>query len=357
MLASSEVAPTVPRQGPFQRARRYNRAPILVNGRFYGRPTTGVERVAASVWHHLQARDDVGIVLPRRSSGIPGHAWEQLVLPLRASGHVLWSPANFGPVLHPRQSLMLYDASPWDHPEWFSMRYQAWLRSVVPIVAKTARSVTTVSNFSKQRLIAHMPFLAGKLSVIRLATQRLYDEADGTLPAGLEAGSFVLTVGTLEPRKNLQRLLEAWGIARRSFSQARLVVVGGSHSLTLKKVTADLFSGGGITVLGHLDDAQLATLYAASAGFVFPSLYEGFGLPPAEAAAYGCRMVVSDIPPLRELLGQGPIYVDPSSVRDISDGLSLLLSDPSSGTVRSLPRRSWAQVADDVYMALRALLD
>ena len=328
---------------------------IVVNGRFLTRKMTGVERVASSVYRYLQLHDDVHIIVPRTRRPTLGHAWEQFVLPIRARGQILWSPANFGPLMLHRQLLTVYDASVWDHPEWFSRGYATWFRSVVPRVARAAALVMTVSEFSGARILAHLPFLQGKLTVIPLATEALYEESECPLPGGLKPRAFVLTVGSLEPRKNLHRLLEAWDIVHRSVRNARLVIVGGSHSAALKHVTASMLSRDSVSVLGHVSDPELVSLYRACLGFVFPSLYEGFGLPPVEAAAYGCRVVASRLPPLQDLLGDGPIYIDPLSTESLAGGLMSLLTDEAQGRVSGVPIRRWSDVAEDVYSALRNL--
>lgn len=317
------------------------------------RPTTGVERVAGAICRHLGTRPDVQIAVPPARTPVAGQLWEQVVLPLKAKGKALWSPANLGPLGHRRQLLTLYDASVWDHPEWFSPAYAAWFRLLVPRVAEASAAVITVSEFSRSRILAHLSLPPDKVRVVPPATERL--GTPGRMPAGVGEGPFLLTVGSLEPRKNLARLLQAWPSVRLAHPEVRLVVAGGSHSATLKKVAVGAADDNSVITLGHIDDAQLVGLYRACAGFVFPSLYEGFGLPPVEAAAFGCPMVVSGLPPLKEVLGPGPVYVDPLSVESLAKGLTSLLSGLCEGRVAQLPQRTWSDVAEEVHGALRAL--
>jgi glycosyltransferase involved in cell wall biosynthesis len=328
---------------------------IAVNGRFLTRKTTGVERPALSVHPYLCAHADVETVVPTAHSPISGHAWEQLVLPAKVRGKVLWSPANFGPVAHKRQLLTLHDASVWDHPEWFSPSYAAWFRFIVPRAASAAQQVATVSEFSRDRIVLHLPFLKGKLRVIPWATEPLCVPSEQRSPtkAPGERRPFLLTVGSLEPRKNLGRLLEAWRTVWRSYNGVKLVVVGGQHASL--KALGPVGSREGVEVLGHVQDAELVSLYRSCLGFVFPSLYEGFGLPPVEAAAFGCRLVVSALPPIKNVLGDGPIYVDPLSTESLIAGLRSLLSGSAAGVASSVPQRSWSEVAGDIYAILEGL--
>jgi len=327
---------------------------IIINGRFMTHRTTGVERVASQVTAHLLFRNDVEVLAPIGPNPLLGHAWEQLVLPFKAGHNVLWSPANFGPVAYRHQVLTVHDAAVWDHPEWFSPRYAAWFRTVVPIAAKRARLVTTVSEFSRRRILANVPQLGSKVVVIPHGTEQLTAETESHLPTGLEPGLFLLTVGSLEPRKNLGRLLDAWQVVRLSYPAVRLVMVGKGHPATFKEVTSPSASHDGVALLGHVSDPQLVSLYQSCLGFVFVSLYEGFGLPPVEAAAHGCRLVVSYLEPLNEVLGEGPIYVDPLSTDSITAGLLALLSGSAEGRAR-VAKRSWADVADELYACLRSV--
>ena len=122
-------------------------------------------------------------------------------------------------------------------------------------------------------------------------------------------GPYILFVGSLEPRKNLKMLLEAWQLG--DFDGATLAVVGASGHL-FQKLQFDSIPEG-VRLLGRVEDELLAgCCIRAAAGFVYPSVYEGFGLPPLEAMACGCPVAVSDIPAHREVCGVGPSILIPS---------------------------------------------
>jgi glycosyltransferase involved in cell wall biosynthesis len=158
----------------------------------------------------------------------------------------------------------------------------------------------------------------------------------GPLPAGLEPG-FILAVGTVEPRKNYPRLLDAYGRLRRDSVSTisgdgprlpQLVIAGRpgwAYGDALRRIQAEQ----GVRYLGHVDDATLSALYEAAGALAFPSLYEGFGLPLLEAMAHGLPAVVGNAGALPELAGGAAVLVDPEDVASIAGGLARLLSDPS----------------------------
>ena len=166
---------------------------------------------------------------------------------------------------------------------------------------------------------------------------------------------YILFVGSLEPRKNLRMLLEAWRLG--GFDGATLAVVGAIGSM-FPKLQFDS-TPRGVRLLGHVEDDALPVLYSGAAGFVYPSVYEGFGLPPLEALACGCPIAVSDIPAHREVCGERATYFDPFVLEDISSKLDWLLR--SDGKLReSLAEQglrraalySWQSAASETWRVL-----
>jgi glycosyltransferase involved in cell wall biosynthesis len=177
--------------------------------------------------------------------------------------------------------------------------------------------------------------IAGLDSKIALVPEGVTpDVAPAALPPGLEPG-FILAVGTVEPRKNYPRLLEAYRRLRRESvpiligdrpGVPELVIAGRpgwAYGDALERIKAEP----GVRYLGHVDDAMLAALYRSAAVLAFPSLYEGFGLPLLEAMAHGVPAVVGKAGSLPELAGGAAVLVDPEDVTAIATGLELVLAD------------------------------
>jgi glycosyltransferase involved in cell wall biosynthesis len=266
-----------------------------------------------------------------------GHLWEQLVLPLRVLPYRawVWSPCNFGPVLCRRQVVSVYDVAPVDHPEWFSAAYGRWFRACVGRLHRRVRVVVVSTPFTRERIAsafgptrATVAIVPGGVAPAIVAgpsppTSAADEEQEGGEGAGAGPpdGPFVCFVGSLEPRKNLDVLLEAMAIVQRTLA-CPLVVVGPTASTRV-------FASGGapaasppwIHWAGRVDDATLEHLLRRSACLAYPSRYEGFGLPPLEAMAVGTLVVASDIPPLRQTCGDAARYVDPDDAESIAAGL------------------------------------
>lgn len=168
-----------------------------------------------------------------------------------------------------------------------------------------------------------------------------------TGPAPLEP-PYLLCVGTPEPRKNLPALLEAFTLVRAAGRRVRLALVGADGWGDVRVGSTE-----GVVAFGRVDDSELRDLYAHAEALVLPSLWEGFGLPVAEALAAGCRVACSNIPALRELAGEDATYFDPATPEAISEGILKALLAP-----RPAPRRgtSWDDAAASVVALWRELV-
>jgi len=326
----------------------------------------GVKRYTLEILNRLE--DKIDTIEPyKRKRTVWGHLWEQCYLPLKLKGRLLFSPSNTGPLSVRRQVVTIHDVATLDHPEAFNPRFAAWYRFLIPRLANRVRRVITISEFTKQRLLAYVPVEEERVVVIYNGVdQRFRPHTPESItqvrkPLGLPGKRYVLSVGTLEPRKNIPRLIQAWARIVDKLPDDIWLVLAGQEG------RGDLYARlSGLNMLpprvhltGYVPDELLPALYAGAMVFVFPSLYEGFGLPPLEAMASGVPVLTGNRTSLPEIVGDAGMMVDPTSVDQIAEGLLSLIQDE---TLRLELRRkgldraaqfSWDKTAQKTWEVLK----
>lgn len=336
---------------------------IYINGRFLTQPMTGTNRFAYELCMHLVKRGysfqilapnapfcgvyDVGILPIRRVGRLRSHLWEQISLPLfmRGKKTLLVSLKGLGPVFMRRQVCAIHDMSYLANPAWFSKGYYLFYRLMTPIMVKHAKRILTVSHFSKEEIASRLGVSLDKISVIYNAPseqfKRVNESSDST-------EKYFLTVSSLDPRKNLSLVFDAY---LRSEQKYPLYVIGEKHTV-FGEVT--LPENSQIRFLGRVSDEELRRYYAHCSLFVYPSLYEGFGMPPMEAIACGCENVVlSDIPVFREVYGEMPQYVkvdDAEALARIFDAADSVQKDIDFTDF--IEKYSWEKSVDQLLSAI-----
>jgi glycosyltransferase involved in cell wall biosynthesis len=298
--------------------------------------------------------------------GRRGDAWRLLAeVPwacLRLRADVVHMTYNAPPWLPCPLVLTVHDVIFRLFPNYFSPGVRVLLNTLLPLSMRTARVILTDSESSRRDIEHFYPFVRDKLVVVPIAPGPVsWTEPDYTAAQALSGGQpFILAVGTLQPRKNLARLIEAFhAVCARRVTPVRLLVVGRPdwQSRPVRQAAARSPYAGDILFTGYLDDATLAALYRTCVAFVFPSLYEGFGLPVLEAMACGAPVITSDVAALPEVAGDAARFVDPLSVESICEAMLELLSDEAlrgelkqRGLLRAA-RFSWTRMAEGVSEA------
>ncbi|HMD51193.1 MAG TPA: glycosyltransferase family 1 protein [Solirubrobacteraceae bacterium] len=233
-------------------------------------------------------------------------------------------------------------------------------RATLGVAVRRSRAFIAISQATADALAARYPSTAGRTTVAPLAASPTLRPGGSAQPVALPAPGFVLAVGTLEPRKNLPRLVEAYRALDEELQDRHpLVVVGALGWRTGETLTALQSLGRRCTMLGFVSDGELAELYERCAVFCYPSLGEGFGLPVLEAMGAGAAVLTSNVSSLPEVGGQAVAYADPASVEDIAAELGSLLADgPRRATLAALARErarefSWDRFAGRVLSTLQ----
>jgi glycosyltransferase involved in cell wall biosynthesis len=340
-----------------------------INGRFLSaRRVTGVERVAHEIAGRLLRSDrhEVlvfadgararafagarGVAVAMGQGAIQRHLWEQFRLPAVARRHGvewLYNPINTAPIGVANQVVVIHDAAFLAPQASQTRAFRAAYTQLVSRLVKQARGIITVSEFSRGELIDRLGADPNRVRVVpNGVSPHFRPAAAGEGPPAL-APRYLLFVGSLEPRKNLRVLLRAIGLlsARGRLYGHRLVLVGcqGAHFQDDGLAAAIAQAGELVEVLGYVPDEDLPALYAGATAFVYPSLYEGFGLPPLEAMACGTPVVVSDAAALPEVVGEAGLLFDPHDGEALAEALSRLLED--AALRGELSRRGLARAA------------
>jgi len=308
---------------------------IWINTRTLCGPTTGVQRYLEELLKRFP-KEHIRLVRPRRcSQGLKGHVWEQGILPAYLRGErLLFSPSNTGPLSVRRQVVTVHDLATFDFPDGFNPAFLRWYRFLLPRLVRRVRRVIAVSNFTKNRLVDLFGVDPAKVAVvyngvdIRFAPQPEPQIASALKALRFPSRKYILTVGSLVSRKNLNGLLEAWRRLLPSVPRDLWLVVAGDlgarrvfSSLALKELPERVFFA------GRVADELLPAVYSGALAFAYVSFYEGFGLPPLEAMATGTPVVVSDRSAIPEVVGDAGILVDPSDADAIAQGLKRLLEN------------------------------
>ena len=266
---------------------------------------------------------------------------EQVTVPLtlKREGVTLFHAPHYvlPPLVRCRSVVTIHDCIHLMFPQYLPSRFAlAYARTSITMAARRADRILTVSESSKRDILRFVDVAADKIDVIYNA----YDERFGAEPREEDVArvreryqlhdEFVLYAGNVKPHKNLERLIEAFNLVRkRGLEHLKLVLIGDEISkyAALRRAVHQHQLHQYVRFLGYLPEETLAVMYRLAGVFVFPSLYEGFGLPPLEAMASGTPVVTSNVSSLPEVAGDAAVLVDPYDPEAIADGIERVLCD------------------------------
>jgi len=317
---------------------------LYVNARFLTQRITGSQRFAIEVSKCLRKMcAEVIFIAPKniihydlaKELGVKrigintGHIWEQVDLPLylkKLGSPILLNLVNTAPLLYRNKIVTIHDIS-WKHfPYSVSLRFYLYYRFLIPKIANNSLHIFTVSEFSKKDIIENLKIDSQKITVVYNAVSNRFRYL------GLKRKNIILSVATLQSYKNMQGLIKAFLFLKEKYKNMReykLILVGGINQKVFRKTKfRELVNDRrDIIFTGYMSDKELIELYNEAKLFVLVSKFEGFGIPPLEAMACRCPVVVSNVTSLPEVCGDAAYYVDPYSIEDIANGIYKVLVD------------------------------
>ena len=343
---------------------------IALDGMPLAAPLTGVGHYTAELARNLAVVAPSDSFTAITSGGLFKRRWWSIGLPFHilANSFDLFHGTNYEiPLWSARPTVVtIHDLSLMLHSEVHKEKLVRRARWRLPLMAKSASRIITPSNSVKTEVCEAFEVDPDKVVVTPEAPRSAFRRRkDPQLlrRLGIE-GDFVLFVGTIEPRKNLRRLVDAFDQVLRATSLSPKLVIAGGQGWLMDDFAASIKQKGlaeRVCLTGYLQDEDLCALYSSCAVFVYPSLYEGFGLPPLEAMACGAPVITSRIPSLMETVGSAARLVDPNDTEDLVRSMVEMLSNAhirqhySELGSNQVKKFSWQQTALktlDVYREL-----
>lgn len=315
---------------------------VYLNGNIFSQSITGVQRFGIELIRQLDAlapEYNIDFILLVKENKYPsftnslqnikvkkkgwfsGKLWEQIDLFVHTRDKSLITFASAAPVFKRNQYFAIHDASIYDQPQVLSGIYRLWYRSVYAVITKRVRKIITVSQFSSQRLQKALRVDAAKMAIVHDGGDHLSRiTEDKSILAQLPPHKkTVFVVGSLNPYKNFTQVL-AVANALQNETDIHFVIAGNINNKIFRNSSGikEQLVADNITFLGSITDEQLQAMYKSARCFLFLSLYEGFGIPVAEAMNAGCPVICSDVACLPELFSQYTYMVNPNETANIA---------------------------------------
>ncbi|MFA0927472.1 glycosyltransferase family 1 protein [Pseudomonas syringae pv. tagetis] len=349
---------------------------IVINSRFLTQDVSGVQRYAEQMCRALKRlRDDLVFVAPhniklhdcanalqaQRIGHSTGHVWEQIDLPLhlkRQGSPLLISISNTGPMFYGNQIATHHDINYVRYPQSYTRLFRLAYRTITPILLSRARTLITGSSFSRGEIASFYGYAEDKVLVVPAAVSDEFKP--GT--TFVDQPKYLLAVSSPAVHKNFNRMIQAF-LSLRGHADLQLHIVGAASALFADPDLQRLACRDPrIRFLGRLNDAELIAQYQGATAFVFPSLYEGFGIPPLEAQACGCPVLAANAASIPEVLQGSALYFDPLDVSHMAAAMQRMLIDaPLRNALQvqglhNVQRFSWDLSAQRLSQRIDALL-
>jgi glycosyltransferase involved in cell wall biosynthesis len=327
---------------------------IWINARFLARPVSGVERVARELLTAVAERlDEKGswttpdgrrlsfrLIAPaaskaesawpklrlRRTGAGGGHTWEQTSLLAATRGGWLVSLCNTGPMLKRRHIIFFHDAQTFAIPENFTWRFRLWYRLLFSVAGRTAAAILTNSDYSRDELVKRVGLDPSRIFPTWLGVEhvlRVLPDNGVFAKHHLSDTTYLLAVSSVNPNKNFSSVLRALELLGADAPPC--VIAGQRYDRVFDQSGLDTKR---VKHVGYVSDAELYALYSRAMCLLYPSFYEGFGLPPVEAMALGCPAIVSNTSVLPEICGDAVLYCDPAKPETLADAIRHLRTEP-----------------------------
>ncbi|OUO40462.1 hypothetical protein B5F82_04660 [Megamonas hypermegale] len=300
---------------------------IYINGRFLTQKTTGVQRYAEEIVKALdsQISDKKNykwiLLVPKniirnlnlenievkKVGYLKGHLWEQIELPFYSKDGILLNFCGCAPILKKNQMTTIHDAAVCVMPESFSFLFRSWYKLMFYVVGKQAKKIFTVSEFSKKELNKYFNIPLEKIEITYNGINHMsYINPNDNIfyKYSIEKNNYILAVSSLNPSKNFKLILKT----AKVLPEYNFIIAGGTNSTVFKEQGFEITSN--VKFIGYVNDEELVALYKYASCFVYPSIYEGFGIPPLEAMYFNCPVIVSDIVVFHEIIGNHALYCD-----------------------------------------------
>ncbi len=348
---------------------------LIINARFLTQNVTGVQRFAIEISKQINKLygDNIQFVSPKNIihkdlakelnvkviGNKTGHFWEQLDLPkyLKQNGSpLLLNLANTAPLFYKNKIVTVHDIAYERFPQTFDWKFRLFYKLLIPNIIKRSKHTITVSEFSKSEIIEFYGTNKDDISVVYNSVSDIFKNVEDK-----KNDKYILAVSSLNYQKNFHSLIKAFNLLGNQ--DIRLYLAGSiNKNFASLELIKDIEMNPNIIFKGRVDDEELISLYSNALAFVYPSLYEGFGIPPLEAQSCGTPVICSNAASLPEVGGTDSVlYIDPYDVNDIKEKIETLINDEAvqkeliEKGFENIKRFSWEESAKKIIKISKRL--